>query len=121
MFWQEPSIHLAGHGCRECGRIIINGAKILSTDEVLRRAKKVHGDAYSYDLSGYRTIKDKITIICKFHGKFRQQVSAHINARHACPKCSTTTWRKENEWQDSIGVPDTEYTRQVRIHLQGTL
>ena len=62
MFWQEPSIHLAGHGCRECGRIIINGAKILSTDEVLRRAKKVHGDAYSYDLSGYRTIKDKITI-----------------------------------------------------------
>ncbi len=116
-FQQEPVIHLAGHGCFDCGRETIQAATIISPDDILRRAKMIHGNVYTYDLHGYRNTKDKISITCPLHGVFKQTADGHINARHSCPKCSSLVWRKENQWLDNIGVPDTQHTRQVRIRI----
>src|SRR5574344_832185 len=48
IFEQKPKNHLAGYGCPECG-----GAKKLSTEEFIKRAKEAHGDKYDYSKTVY--------------------------------------------------------------------
>lgn len=43
-FWQEPSKHLLGQGCRECGKLKISKKNKLTTDEFIKKAKLVHGE-----------------------------------------------------------------------------
>ena len=42
-FWQIPNAHLNGQGCPEC-----SNTKKLTTEEFIKRAKKIHGDKYDY-------------------------------------------------------------------------
>ena len=41
---------------------------------------------YNYSLVNYKTGKDKVIIICRFHGEFLQTPQYHKNGRK-CPKC----------------------------------
>lgn len=54
----------------------------------LIKAKEVHGDKYDYSLiKSIKSNSDKVEIICKEHGIFKQRVSNHINLSDGCPKC----------------------------------
>lgn len=54
----------------------------------LIKAKEVHGDKYDYSLIKLiKSNSDKVEIICKEHGIFKQRVSNHINLSDGCPKC----------------------------------
>ena len=76
--------------------------KRLTKEEIVRRAKEVHGDKYDYseflkDEFEYENKKQKIPIIChekdehgKEHGLFWQTISNHL-AKSGCPKCA---WKK---------------------------
>lgn len=44
VFEQTPNKHLAGQGCKVCGRERTKVGK----DEFISRARKVHGDKYDY-------------------------------------------------------------------------
>jgi len=82
-FTQIASSHLLGRGCRDCNY----ENHRFNTDEFIERAKKVHGDKYTYDNVDYKTNKENVYITCPKHGDFPQQPSTHLQGA-GCPKCS---------------------------------
>jgi len=42
----------------------------MTTEEFIKKAKKVHGDKYDYSKSVYTGYNNKITIICPIHGEY---------------------------------------------------
>jgi hypothetical protein len=58
--------------------------------QILEKAIRVHGDEYDYSLvidENLTRWKDKIEIICKKHGVFKQTIGNHTNNEQGCPKC----------------------------------
>jgi Zn finger protein HypA/HybF involved in hydrogenase expression len=83
-FLQIPGNHTAGQGCFDC----FYDKRRLTTEEFIKKAKKIHGDKYDYSKSVYKKHnKDKISIICKDHGEFMQAPTNHINGQR-CPHCA---------------------------------
>ena len=86
-FYQTPSKHLMGQGCKECAKIE-KGLKLRLTDEEFKnRAMEVHGNKYDYSKVQYRTSHDKVKIICPEHGEFWQKPNDHLQG-HGCPLCT---------------------------------
>lgn len=67
-----------------------SGLDISNAENKTKYAKivfnKVHGNTYDYSLLKYTTTKNKIKIICRIHGLFKQPYSNHLNGQ-GCPKC----------------------------------
>jgi very-short-patch-repair endonuclease len=54
----------------------------------LIKSKKIHGNKYDYSLiDEIKNGSQKVEIICKDHGIFKQSVSNHMNMGDGCPKC----------------------------------
>ena len=79
-FKQIPKSHLRGQGCPKCG------ANKLTTEEVIKRFREVHGDKYDYSKVNYTGSNNKVVIICPKHGEFEQSPSNHKQVQ-GCPKC----------------------------------
>jgi hypothetical protein len=80
-FPQPPFRHLKGHGCPTCYR--------SNTDEFIEKAKKVHGDKYTYDKVDYgKNNKEDVIITCPKpgHGDFPQPPNKHLKGQ-GCPRC----------------------------------
>lgn len=58
-----------------------------TTEDIITKFKKVHGDFYEYEKVNYTSWKGKVTIICKIHGEFLQKVNNHIDGQ-GCRECS---------------------------------
>ena len=96
-FWQLPSNHLKGKGCKKCASLG-NRKRFADTKEkFIEKAKKVHGDKYDYSKVEYVNANRKVCIICheidpltgKEHGEFMQKPGDHIMGdRCGCPKCA---------------------------------
>lgn len=88
-FNQIPQNHIRLKcGCRKCGREIAKGKIYKYTTEFfVEEAKKVHGNRYDYSKSQCNNATGKVDIICKEHGKFRQNANQHLKG-HGCPKCN---------------------------------
>ena len=95
-FQQSPNSHLHSYGCPKCGFEHINEHKKLTTEEFIKRAKKVHGDKYDYSKVEYKNNKTPVTIICPEHGEFKQAPSNHLNG-NGCKKCATETSKLTKE------------------------
>lgn len=57
-----------------------------TTEEFIEEARRVHGDRYDYSEAVYSVASEKVTILCKKHGPFRQSARKHTLGR-GCPKC----------------------------------
>ena len=79
-FMQVVHSHRKGAGCPKCF------GRGLSTEEIIKEFKKVHGDKYDYSKVKYSNIKTPILIICKIHGKFSQIPDLHKQGG-GCPRC----------------------------------
>jgi very-short-patch-repair endonuclease len=79
IFEQTPKKHLYGTGCPICKR------KSMSTQEFIKKAKKIHGNKYNYSLVKYKNTKTKIKINCKKHNSFEQLPNLHLT--YGCIKC----------------------------------
>ena len=89
-FWQEPSSHLTGRGCPHCKVIKCPNWQKKSAEAFINNAMKIHGNKYSYDISGYTNMATKIKILCKKCGNyFWQEPSSHLTGR-GCPHCRTS-------------------------------
>lgn len=86
-FEQLPSDHFRGNGCQQCARLENGKNKRITTDDFLTRCKLKHGDLYDYSEVDYKTSNDKITIICRNHGRFEQLPNVHLSGI-GCRKCS---------------------------------
>lgn len=60
--------------------------KKLTQEEWIAKARAVHGDRYGYELVEYRVKTEKVTIVCKEHGPFRQEARLHIKGQ-GCRFC----------------------------------
>ena len=81
-YWQEPNVHLKGccHPKRK------HNHKTLTTSEFIDKAINIHGNLYDYSKVDYKNYKEKVTIICKKHGEFKQSPENHFYGK-GCPKC----------------------------------
>ena len=57
-----------------------------TTEEFIKKARKVHGDRYDYSRVDYFNSKTKVCIICPKHGEFWQLPYAHLMGQ-GCPMC----------------------------------
>lgn len=87
-FSQNMQSHLAGQGCRLCYNDSVSARKTMSLDEFIQKAREIHGDRYTYtELPRVRGERMRLSINCKFHGKFEQLANDHLGG-HGCPSCS---------------------------------
>lgn len=85
-FSQQAAAHLAGNGCPSCAVASRKMAKQIGNDEFINRSILIHGDRYDYSKVEYVTMLDKVTIVCRLHGDFRQAPHNHELGK-GCPKC----------------------------------
>jgi hypothetical protein len=57
----------------------------LTTEQFIAKARKKHGDKYSYDKAVYTTQNVAVTITCPKHGDYLTRPSTHY--KHGCKKC----------------------------------
>lgn len=106
-FFQTPSGHLGGKGCKECGKKKskedTRSRIMLSKDEFIKRANNVHKNLYDYSKIEYVDTRIKIKIVCKKHGSFLQTPQKHMSGR-GCPTCGRerTTEHNFSNTQDFI-------------------
>ncbi len=86
VFFQLPSVHLRGGGCRKCGIEESKSKQRDTTVEFIKKAKLVHGDRYDYSEVEYINANIKVKVKCKVHGNFEVSPSNHLRNRN-CPKC----------------------------------
>lgn len=90
IFEQTPNGHLKGNNCDKCG-----GSCDLTIDEIIKKAKLIHGDKYDYSLTKCVKTNKKIKIICSKHGEFNQILNGHLQGQ-GCPIC------KESKGENKI-------------------
>lgn len=87
-FTMQPSNHLAGKGCYQCGVNNSRLSRVLSQEEVLKRFREVHYEKYDYSNVNYSgDAHAHLQIICQHHGEFKQSYANH-NSGQGCPICA---------------------------------
>lgn len=82
-FLQTPTSHLSGAGCPQCTK----EKSSVSFEEFYMRAKETHKSKYRYKKTKFKNMNTKTEIVCKKHGIFLQEPSAHVLGA-GCPKCN---------------------------------
>lgn len=81
-FWQKPSKHLGGQGCKKCSK------KMISVNDFKAMASSVHSNKYDYSRVEFKSFsRAKVTIGCPIHGWFEQGAFIHLKRGNGCPKC----------------------------------
>ena len=88
-FWQQPRNHLLGQACPKCAyKTRWESRGRITTENFIKKARKVHGDKYDYSLVEYKGANVKVEIICKKCGKhFKQTPHNHLHSQ-GCLACS---------------------------------
>jgi len=110
IFEQYCCNHISGQGCPKCGIIELVKKLTLTTDEFVKKAKKIHGLEYDYSLVDYIHNSKKIKIICHIHGIFEQTPNSHLNGS-GCPLCYGTHYKSNKDFfiKKSIDVHGKKY------------
>ncbi len=87
-FWITPDKHLyAGQGpITNAGKRVWETRGITTKEEFIKRANDKYNNLYDYSLVSFRTLKDKVKIICKIHGEFLQTGEQHLH-KGGCRLC----------------------------------
>lgn len=83
-----------------------------TNESFIEKCKKVHGDLYDYSKVSYKTIVDKVDIICRKHGIFSQIAYVHLGDM-GCPKCKTS--KGENLIIDFLNENNISYLYQKKF------
>lgn len=80
-FWVTPAKHERGSGCPKCA------GQRLSTEEFVRKARKLWGDRYDYSHVHYTNACTPVTLVCSKHGEFSITPVSHLSQHVGCPLC----------------------------------
>jgi len=83
-FEQNAYNHILGYGCKKCSE-----CEKYTQESVIDKFKEVHGDKYDYSLVNFKSIREKVEIICKKHGSFFQEPFSHYQNK-GCSKCKSS-------------------------------
>ena len=86
-FWQRPKAHENGRNCNDCMNKEAGLNRRYTTEQIIARAREVHGDKYDYSKLEYESIENYVIIICSEHGEFVQKMNNHINQGNGCWEC----------------------------------
>ena len=86
-FWQTPSDHLLGKGCKKCGMQTRGEKHRSNTYKFTKNAKRIHGNKYDYSKVKYINNRIEVCIICPIHGEFWQKPNYHLSG-NGCPLCN---------------------------------
>lgn len=111
-FWQVPSYHLSGNGCKMCRKDLLRKKFSLTKEEFIDRAKQIHGGKYDYTKVEYVNSQTKVCIICSEHGEFWQKPFSHLSGR-GCPVCKES--KLENYIATSLEQEKIRYVRSKRF------
>lgn len=70
-----------GQGCPVCY------GRGNTTESIIEKFKKVHGDKYNYSKVVFERIDGKVCIVCPEHGEFWQTPYHHLKRKQGCPIC----------------------------------
>lgn len=73
-------------GCPLCKKRKFRASKTLTSTEFIRKAWKIHRNEYDYSRVRYVSSSEKVCIICRQHGEFRQTPNNHLKGQ-GCPIC----------------------------------
>lgn len=86
------------------------GAKRLTQEEFIKRAKEIHGDKYDYSKAIFDNVDEKVCLVCKEHGEFWQSPYKHINRKQGCPYCSRNVkFTKEKFIEECLKTHSIKY------------
>jgi hypothetical protein len=112
VFAQTPHAHLSGAGCPACKIMRLKEAFTLATNEFIRRARAVHREMYDYSFLEYRSMKERVRIVCPTHGPFWQIAETHLDGS-GCPRCKFSTGQRAvSQFLDDNGI---EYETEKRF------
>ena len=94
--------------CPNCS----NEGKKIDYDYFITKSKSTHGDKYIYPKQEIN-FNEKVSIICKKHGLFKQLPNNHYNLKHNCPKCKIS--KSEEEIENIFIKYSIEYIREYKI------
>lgn len=86
LFEQRAQAHILGNNCKFC----YNDSRNITKEQFIRLSKDIHSDRYLYD--EYISLKKKINIVCKKHGKFLQMPYRHLRGQ-GCASCARENHR----------------------------
>lgn len=92
-FEQKPRKHIEGCGCQKCGKISIitklsNRRSQIKYVDFIKSSETIFDYKYDYsNVHDYKSMSEKVEIICPIHGKFLQRPATHIRG-HGCLPCS---------------------------------
>ena len=94
-FRQRPAKHLYGQKCPDCSKEIVAKKNTMTTEEFIIAAQKRHKDAkgnpkYDYSQVEYKNNHTNVTIICPYHGTFKQSPSVHKDGGSGCKSCRSS-------------------------------
>lgn len=97
-----------GYGCNKCAVEYRAKNNMLSLNEFIEKARKIHGDRYEY--IDYLGTKTRSPIICKKHGLFYQAPNDHLSGK-GCPFCNESHLEKNVKMElDKLNI-DYEYRK----------
>lgn len=94
-FLQSPTNHLSGKGCPYCSNNVPS-----TTEQFIKKAKKIHGTQYLYDKVAYTGNRNLVTIRCPKHGLFTQRPYAHLLGA-GCPECGHLKQAEHHDYKAS--------------------
>ena len=107
-FNKSPNNHLRGQGCPKCKKI----SNKKKTEYFINESFGIHGDRYDYSLVDYEASNKKVDIICKKHGKFKQNPNNHLIGQ-GCPICKNS--KGENLISEFLKSNEIDYIREHKF------
>lgn len=71
----------------------------LTNDEFVLKARKVHGNLFSYEKANYVTKKHPVIVTCKKHGDYTVKPATHLSG-FGCRKCANENKSRLVGWKN---------------------
>jgi hypothetical protein len=112
-FYTSPTQLLRGiFPCRKCWMESIGKYGMVTYNDFVARSNAVHNNKYTYPDTDFKSVKDKVRIVCPKHGEFTQEVFSHMIGV-GCPKCNSS--KGEIKVESFLKKNDIEYISQYKI------
>lgn len=99
-FFKTSTNHLNNkQGCPKCSKEEYNEKYKKPLNEFIEQCNKNFDNKYDYSKVKYKTLNDKVTIICPKHGEFKKVAWNHYrnDTIGGCPKCLKENWITDTE------------------------
>ena len=103
-----PFNHLRNVNCPKCA-----GGVVLTTEEFIERAKKIHGNKYDYSKVNYVNTNTPVTVTCLIHGDYIIKPNTHLHSCGGCPACSQSML--ENQIKNELENNNITYEAEKRF------